>query len=85
MSKTNLFFPLFSVAPCSSHHHLCACSGYMVGGVHYGRNGAPQNPFPRSGLYPCKHVTTLNDGNLLVEKFMSSLSMTINLGFQVCG
>lgn len=25
---------------------LCTCSGYMVGGVHYGRNGASQNPVP---------------------------------------
>lgn len=45
-SNTNLCRPLFSFA------HLCACSGYMVGGVHYGRNGAPQNPLPWAGLYP---------------------------------
>lgn len=31
---------------------LCTCSGYMVGGVHYGRNGASQNSVPWPGLYP---------------------------------
>lgn len=28
-------------------------SGFMVCGVHYGRNGLPQNPLSRKGLYPC--------------------------------
>jgi hypothetical protein len=28
-------------------------SGLMVCGVHYGRNGLPQNPLSRKGLYPC--------------------------------
>lgn len=28
-------------------------SGYMGCGMHYGRNGSPQNPFSRKGLYPC--------------------------------
>lgn len=28
-------------------------SGYMGRGLHNGRNGPPQNPFPGKGLYPC--------------------------------
>lgn len=27
-------------------------SGYLGCGLHYGRNGSPQNPFSRKGLYP---------------------------------
>lgn len=34
---------------------LCSVrlSGYMGRGLHNGRNGPPQNPFPGKGLYPC--------------------------------
>lgn len=31
---------------------LHTCSGYLGCGLHYGRNGSPQNPFSRKGLYP---------------------------------
>ena len=31
---------------------LRICSGYLGCGLHYGRNGSPQNPFSRKGLYP---------------------------------
>lgn len=37
----------FSFFLCYKH------SGFMVCGVHYGRNGLPQNPLSRKGLYPC--------------------------------
>lgn len=55
MSNPDLCFLLFSVA------RPCARSGYLVGGVHYGRNGAPQNPLPRAGLYPCYSQSALYD------------------------
>lgn len=32
--------------------YICL-SGYMGCGLHNGRNGSPQNPFPGKGLYPC--------------------------------
>lgn len=31
---------------------LHTCSGYLGCGLHYGRNGSPQNPFSGKGLYP---------------------------------
>ncbi len=35
------------------------CSGYLGCWLHYGRDGAAQNPFSREGLYPCSASSCL--------------------------
>lgn len=48
-----LYFYLFLVAySLLPPFMLRICSGYLGCGLHYGRNGSPQNPFSRKGLYP---------------------------------
>lgn len=43
------FYFAYSLLPPFMLH---ICSGYLGCGLHYGRNGSPQNPFSRKGLYP---------------------------------
>lgn len=48
----NFFFFFFLLILFSLLSMLRTCSGYLGCGLHYGRNGSPQNPFSRKGLYP---------------------------------
>lgn len=51
-----LIFPAYLLHPFSNSLFLLfmlhTCSGYLGCGLHYGRNGSPQNPFSGKGLYP---------------------------------
>lgn len=55
-SRLFSFFPPIADLCCllssPSSLMLRTCSGYLGCGLHYGRNGSPQNPFPGKGLYP---------------------------------